>query len=487
MQGTNLIISYIPASNYEIRCYTTRESLTNSFSSSGILVHASFTPDPLPYAQRQTCTVGVPWPNEVFFYALVAVDDAGNRSPISNVLSVYIQEVASTTSTTTSPSIQDVFSRINVQDLSSVISPSEERSQQLKLYIAVGVVGGLVLLMLFVMMIICIRVNRKKAASTEEYDADDRDTYKAYEPTDKPPTTAATIAKPDVVPSPGGQQQQQQQQHQQQQKNLSHWLDSLPRSDITSAASRSPNTTAHDLSMEGPAGGTLRKHHTLTKTNPYRHKVLTNGSFLNLKDIPISSGNSGTGNSSVSDESSRPTTSTEDSGAGSSQSSESGDFLHSGPGSPPRTVAVQLKRSNTATEQVRAPIVHHQHQGSGGLVIDTSTARAIIDTYSGNLFSGSRHHLGGGSFRHPQQLQQQQQQQQQQNYIDQSVLVDQDSLEPNAGSYHHVIPAPPLFNEHQQLQHQQQQQQLHNGVASSTAGSLSGRQQSLRLRTESVV
>ena len=110
--------------------------------------------------------MGVPWPNEVFFYALVAVDEAGNRSPISNILSVYIQEVPATSSTPASTSIEDVFPMINVQDLSSVISPSEERSQKLKLYIAVGVVGGLVLIMLFIMMIICIRVNRKTVSYT---------------------------------------------------------------------------------------------------------------------------------------------------------------------------------------------------------------------------------------------------------------------------------------------------------------------------------
>ena len=59
----------------------------------------------------------------------------------------------------------------------------------------------------------------------------------------------------------------------------------------------SPNTTNHELSLNDSTNGTLRRDrqtggsnsqtHTLTKTNPYRHKVLTNGSFLNLnlKDV----------------------------------------------------------------------------------------------------------------------------------------------------------------------------------------------------------
>ncbi len=62
------------ASQYEIRCYTSRSALTGStFTEKGISVHDSFLPVPLVYGQKQKCTVGVPWPNEVFYYALVAI------------------------------------------------------------------------------------------------------------------------------------------------------------------------------------------------------------------------------------------------------------------------------------------------------------------------------------------------------------------------------------------------------------------------------
>ena len=98
----NIFLLYIAASKYEIRCYTSRDALTGtSFEEVGILVHSSFTPTPLEYGVRQTCTVGVPWPNEVFYYAIIAIDDAGNKSPISNVISVYIHEELTTTTTTT--------------------------------------------------------------------------------------------------------------------------------------------------------------------------------------------------------------------------------------------------------------------------------------------------------------------------------------------------------------------------------------------------
>ena len=135
-------------------------------------------------------------------------------------------------------------------------------------------------------------------------------------------------------------------------------------------------------------GGTLRRGtgghytpntHTLTKTNPYRHKVLTNGSFLNLKDSQQSphgtmhgtsashssssaaqtpvGGNSGGGGTSTgiaSDDagsnSSRPTTSTEDnhsetsSGGGSNNDQQ---ISHHQQGK--MASVVNLKRSNTSS------------------------------------------------------------------------------------------------------------------------------------------
>ena len=46
-------------------------------------------PTPLDYGERQRARVAVPWENEVFYYAIVAIDESGNRGPISNVVSAY--------------------------------------------------------------------------------------------------------------------------------------------------------------------------------------------------------------------------------------------------------------------------------------------------------------------------------------------------------------------------------------------------------------
>lgn len=388
------------ADKYEIRCYTNREALTNeqSFKEMGILVHDSFTPKPVAFGQRQTCTVGVPWPNEIFFYAIIASDDTGNKSPISNIISVYIPEETSSSTELPPQLASDDINQVNQQPLSEydeygsmTNAERERRSQQIKVYIIIGVISGLLLLILLVIFIVLIRVRTKKA----EYDADERDTYKAYEPT----VATKSVMLPDVVESKSVTQTA---------KALSNWLDSLPRSE------GSPNTTAHDLSIEG---GTLKRPHnaySLSKTNPYRHKVLTNGSFLNLKDC-------GGSHSSHGDDSSRPTTSTEDSNPGSSQNSESGESRQS-----------ILKRSNTTS--------------SSSKVIDTSTARAIIDTYSGNLFTrGSDQYASYRGYSNPPHgsgL-----------FVttpptNPALEIDQDSLEPHINQkYPHAIPAPILSGE----------------------------------------
>lgn len=78
------------AAFYQIRCYTDRSALNDS--SSAILVHSSLTPQPLPAGTWQKAMAAFPWPNQIFYYAIVAVDFAGLRGKVSNIVPVYIEE-----------------------------------------------------------------------------------------------------------------------------------------------------------------------------------------------------------------------------------------------------------------------------------------------------------------------------------------------------------------------------------------------------------
>ncbi len=139
----------------------------------------------------------------------------------------------------------------------------------------------------------------------------------------------------------------------------------------------SPNTTgSHELSLND--SGTLRRAgthsntHTLTKTNPYRHKVLTNGSFLNLnlKDVVGPLASSGSDDAS---NSSRPTTSTEDTNSDSGNESK----------------MLRRSKSNKLNPPDLLPPPDGFDTNQKVYPLDTSTAKAIIDTYSGHLFSRS--------------------------------------------------------------------------------------------------
>ena len=57
----------------------------------GIPVRQSLLPVPSETpGDEQTATVSVPMANSVFYYALVAVDAAGNRGQVSNLVPVFI-------------------------------------------------------------------------------------------------------------------------------------------------------------------------------------------------------------------------------------------------------------------------------------------------------------------------------------------------------------------------------------------------------------
>ncbi|TRY77432.1 hypothetical protein TCAL_07427 [Tigriopus californicus] len=141
------------AFRYEIRCYTSREALRDSnFADMSIPVHASLIPQPEENGSEQRCTVGVPWPNEVFYYAIVAFDEAGNRGKISNTISVFIKEDPSTL-----PPLHNLIESNEVDHLSQepLQSFTENNSTQI-IYIVVGSVS-FVLLILIILCIIAIR------------------------------------------------------------------------------------------------------------------------------------------------------------------------------------------------------------------------------------------------------------------------------------------------------------------------------------------
>jgi len=288
---------YEKAHKYEIRCHTSRDMLSEAnYDSKGILVHSDSLPIPLSYGTNQSCTAGVPWTNQIFYYAIVAFDERNNRGPISNIVTIYIHEATTTPTTTTSTSASstslnpylllkylqnndlnndtftdDIILKENFLKLSENLVELERSNGEI--YIAVGIVCGVVMMIVILLMSLVLISRRKRsvtpAASTTSNTSQDDNNH----------LDTGKLTKVSKV-SPDGSS-----------KVLLSWLESLPKSDSDSMDPISPPSppTSHNNSLDSTINTISRRNQTLTRTNPYRHKVLTNGSFVSLKDIPTGS------------------------------------------------------------------------------------------------------------------------------------------------------------------------------------------------------
>ena len=171
------------AAQYEIRCYTDRSALNDS--SAAILVHASLTPQPGVAGSVQLAKVAVPWPNQLFYYAIVALDAAGQRGKVSNIVPVFIDEPPTTTTTTTSTTSTPFWlfggsgggggdsSYSSAAGGAGSLNPSDQSlehrveaasalSRQQLIYVVAGAVAGFILLLAVLSAAVCVSSRRRK-------------------------------------------------------------------------------------------------------------------------------------------------------------------------------------------------------------------------------------------------------------------------------------------------------------------------------------
>jgi hypothetical protein len=141
------------AFRYEIRCFTARASLQeNNFNEQGILVHQSLVPSPEQPGKEQRCTVGVPWPEEIFYYAVVAYDEAGNRGEVSNIISVYVKEPV-TTSTEDATTIS-----LEMSDVSKSLHLKSFLHSESLMYIIAGIISFILIIVVIILTVIVRRL-----------------------------------------------------------------------------------------------------------------------------------------------------------------------------------------------------------------------------------------------------------------------------------------------------------------------------------------
>ena len=149
---------------YEIRCFTKQEALTEeNFGEQGIMIHTSLVPSPEPAGTEQRCTVGVPWPNEVFYYAIVAFDAAGNRGAVSNIIPVFVEEPLTTTSAPSTIKFSDM------RDVSATLPLKSFIQSEGLMYIIAGIISLILIIIVIILTIIIRRLGgctRKTEPST---------------------------------------------------------------------------------------------------------------------------------------------------------------------------------------------------------------------------------------------------------------------------------------------------------------------------------
>ena len=150
------------AFRYEIRCYTSPDGLTEEmFHTKGIPVHESLIPFPAESGTRQQATVSLPWPNELFYYAIVAFDESNNRGLVSNLVPVYIIEIATSTSMA-----NIIFKVVNgtdddAADLAKHVQQAMDNNTMIYL-IAGGITAFLLILISLFVVAICKSKRRRR-------------------------------------------------------------------------------------------------------------------------------------------------------------------------------------------------------------------------------------------------------------------------------------------------------------------------------------
>ena len=150
---------------YEIRCLSNPKVLADplKFQQETISVPKDFVPLPLEAGTLQKATVNLPWPNEVFYYAIVAVDNAGNRGEVSNLVPVFAEEVT-TTPANVSNELNMVFQVVDSQDGAREALVDNNTI----IYLVSAAIAAFLLILISIFIVAVCRARKKQKLTTED-------------------------------------------------------------------------------------------------------------------------------------------------------------------------------------------------------------------------------------------------------------------------------------------------------------------------------
>eukprot|EP00090_Calanus_glacialis_P035817 TRINITY_DN6109_c0_g1_i2.p1 TRINITY_DN6109_c0_g1~~TRINITY_DN6109_c0_g1_i2.p1 ORF type:complete len:1093 (+),score=204.46 TRINITY_DN6109_c0_g1_i2:1-3279(+) len=145
------------AAAYEIRYSSNKTQLYDQdFKMMAIPGIETSIPHPGESGEIQFTKVQPPLPNEVFYYGLVSIDQAGNRSPVSNLAAVFVREI-----TTEQPTSENNVVNASTHSLPSTVLDSF--GDNLLIYIITGGLSGIAILILIIILIL-MQVSKRKSS-----------------------------------------------------------------------------------------------------------------------------------------------------------------------------------------------------------------------------------------------------------------------------------------------------------------------------------
>lgn len=181
--------------------------MSHQFLNKAIPVHESLLPTPKVSGSLQTITVALPWANEVFYYAIVALDESNNRAQVSNLVPVYVEEVKTTTQL--EMTFKVVSRNSSEADLISSKFEAAVLDNDTMIYVISGGITAFLLVLIAVFTIAMCRAKRKRALkerppppiTSNEHHQTEANIYVVNNSSDQPlsSVTTTTTTMPDLT------------------------------------------------------------------------------------------------------------------------------------------------------------------------------------------------------------------------------------------------------------------------------------------------
>ena len=111
----------------------------------------------------------MPWANEIFYYAIIAIDEVGNRGEVSNIVPVYAEEITTANSNSHGNGKGGVYNTDGTETFTTAVFEAFN-SHDIMIYIVAGIVCGLLLIVSIIIFVSCCRCRKRANEKKKKQD-----------------------------------------------------------------------------------------------------------------------------------------------------------------------------------------------------------------------------------------------------------------------------------------------------------------------------